>query len=182
MKRAITLAALAAASTAASADWNNTNIDIELNRSDMPGLTFAQQSMTAAPGATGIINFAGMDLFSVTIEGDRVEITALADPAVLDSSGAGTALHMINFVATNPTDTIRSADISISNTPTNWADATAFKFTDNGVYIPLNSTGDLALLDKGTTISVDLGFNAVPTPGAMSVLGLAGCAALRRRR
>ncbi len=181
MKRVLTLAALAAASTAASADWNNANIDVVLHRSDIPGLTFTQQSVTAN-GLASTLNFAGTDLFSIVVNGANIQITALADPSVLHSSGADTALHMINFVATDASDSIDSASISVSNAPTNWADASAFSFTNNSVYVPLNSIGDLALLQNGTTISVDLGFAAVPTPGAVSVLGLAGFAAARRRR
>lgn len=179
-KRAITLAALAKASTGASADKNNTNIDVVLHRPDMPNNIFVQQSMTAVPGATGIINFAGIDVFSVAIEGDRVEITAVANPSVLDSTGAGTALDMIDFIASDTTYVIRSADIAVSRTPTNWADAAACPISHNGVYVRLNSAGSLAPLERCSAISVDLGFDAVSSLSVLSILGLTGCAALRR--
>ncbi len=182
MKRVITLAALAAAATAAHADWSGATVDMTLNRHDMPDTPFVMQSVVAGPDATRILNFVGIDMFSVKVEGSRIEVTALANPTVLNSAGAGTALHMIDIVATNPAQAIQSATISLSEgiPPANWDNASAFRWDDNGVYIPLNSTGDLAYLQEGTTITIDLAF--VPTPGAAGVLALAGLVATRRRR
>jgi hypothetical protein len=182
MKRVITLAALAAATAAAHADWAGASVDMTLKRHDMPDTPFVMQSAVAGPDATRILNFAGVDMFEVMVEGSRIQVTALGDPTVLNSAGAGTALHMIDIVAANPAEAIKSAKISLSEgiPPAGWDNASAFDWDANGVYIPLNSIGDLAYLQQGTTITVDLTF--VPAPGAAGMLALAGLAATRRRR